>query len=95
MRTRENSRMTCASSCGCVKKPKLVLFVVAADEGWKPQSEEHLQILDVLGASGAVVALTKMDLVDADHLELRRAEVRDRLAGTALAGASIVPVTPA
>ena len=72
---------------------QLVLFVVAADEGWKPQSEEHLQILDVLGASGAVVALTKMDLVDADHLELRRAEVRDRLAGTALAGASIVPVS--
>ncbi|HSH32323.1 MAG TPA: GTP-binding protein, partial [Actinomycetota bacterium] len=41
-----------------------VLFVVAADEGWKPQSEEHLQILDVLGASSAVVALTKRDLVD-------------------------------
>ena len=38
---------------------RLVLFVVAADEGWKPQSEEHLQILDVLGVRGGVVALTK------------------------------------
>ena len=41
---------------------RLVLFVVAADEGWKPQSEEHLQIVDVLGAHGAIVALTKRDL---------------------------------
>ena len=44
---------------------RLVLFVVAADEGWKPQSEEHLEIVDVLGAHGAVIALTKRDLVDA------------------------------
>src|SRR5690242_8404787 len=43
---------------------RLVLFVVAADEGWKPQSEEHVQILDVLGVEGAVVALTKTDQVD-------------------------------
>ncbi|MCA1726683.1 MAG: 50S ribosome-binding GTPase, partial [Actinobacteria bacterium] len=38
---------------------RLVLFVVAADEGWKPQSEEHLQIVDILGAEAGVVALTK------------------------------------
>ena len=72
---------------------RLVLFVVAADEGWKPQSEEHLQILDVLGVSGAVVALTKLDLVDEEHLERTRAQVRARLEGTALAGAQIVPVS--
>ena len=36
---------------------RLILFVVAADEGWKPQSEEHLEIVDVLGAHGAVIAL--------------------------------------
>ncbi|MEX2458456.1 MAG: GTP-binding protein, partial [Actinomycetota bacterium] len=41
---------------------RLVLFVVAADEGWKPQSEEHLRILDVLGIDRAVIALTKSDL---------------------------------
>jgi selenocysteine-specific elongation factor len=69
---------------------RLVLFVVAADEGWKPQSEEHLQILDVLGASGAVVALTKRDLVDPEALTRRTGEVSGRLDGTRLAGAPVV-----
>jgi selenocysteine-specific elongation factor len=72
---------------------RLVLFVVAADEGWKPQSEEHLEILDVLGVAGGVVALTKRDLVDAETLEIAEAEVHDRLAGTALSDAPIVPVS--
>ena len=70
---------------------RLVLFVVAADEGWKPQSEEHLAIVDVLGADGAVVGLTKRDLVDEETLELAAREVRERLAGTALQQAPIVP----
>ena len=69
---------------------RLVLFVVAADEGWKPQSEEHLQIVDVLGVDGAVIALTKRDLVDEETLELAEEEVRDRVDGTALEGAPIV-----
>ncbi|HEY2803638.1 MAG TPA: SelB C-terminal domain-containing protein, partial [Actinomycetota bacterium] len=72
---------------------RLVLFVVAADEGWKPQSEEHLAILDVLGVEGAVVALTKRDLVDEEALEMARAEAEERIASTALAGAPIVPVS--
>ncbi len=72
---------------------RLVLFVVAADEGWRPQSEEHLQILDVLGVSGGVVALSKRDLVDAETLELAHEEVAERLQGTGLAGAPIVPVS--
>jgi selenocysteine-specific elongation factor len=63
---------------------RLVLFVVAADEGWKPQSEEHLAIVDVLGAHAGVVALTKTDLVDEETLALAEEEVRDRLSGTAL-----------
>jgi selenocysteine-specific elongation factor len=70
-----------------------VLFVVAADEGWKPQSEEHLQILDVLGARSAVVALTKRDLVDQETAAIATEEVRDRLAGTALSDAPIVAVS--
>src|SRR6266487_3979813 len=72
---------------------RLVLFVVAADEGWKPQSEEHLQIVDVLGVGGAVVALTKRDLVDDETIEAAATEVRARLAGTALGSARIVPVS--
>jgi len=69
---------------------RLVLFVVAADEGWKPQSEEHLQIVDVLGAGGAVVALTKSDLVDEESRNRRSNEIRQRLEGTRLEGAPIV-----
>ena len=42
------------------------LFVVAATEGWKPQSEEHLRILGLLGIGHGVVALTKSDVVDPD-----------------------------
>ncbi len=72
---------------------RLVLFVVAADEGWKPQSEEHLQILDVLGVRGGVIALTKRDLVDDEMLELATEEIRERVAGTGLADAPIVPVS--
>jgi selenocysteine-specific elongation factor len=68
---------------------RLVLFVVAADEGWRRQTEEHLAIVDVLGVTGAVVALTKRDLVDADRLEDARMEVIDRVRGSALEGAPV------
>src|SRR5713226_9627794 len=69
---------------------RLVLFVVAADEGWKPQSEEHLQIVDVLGVAGMVVALTKCDLVDGPTRASRIDEVRTRLQGARMADATIV-----
>src|SRR5881275_677907 len=59
---------------------RLVLFVVAADEGWKPQSEEHLQIVDVLGVEGGVVTLTKRDLVDEETLAIATEEVLERVA---------------
>src|ERR687888_2145849 len=72
---------------------RLVLFVVAADEGWKPQSEEHLQIVDVLGVHGGVVALTKKDLVDDETYGLAEDEVRERVSGTVLASAPIVGVS--
>jgi selenocysteine-specific elongation factor len=67
------------------------LFVVAADEGWMPQSEEHLAVLDLLQISPGVVALTRADLVDADDLELAAVAIAERLDGTSLAGAEIIP----
>ncbi len=73
----------------------LVLLVVAADEGWKPQSEEHLEILDVLGVTSGVVALTKRDLVDDEALAIAEHEVRERVAGTVLADAPVVAVSSA
>ena len=74
---------------------RLVLFVVAADEGWQPQSEEHLAIVDVLGVEGAVIALTKSDAVDPERLNETERDVRVRIAGTALENAAIVPVSAA
>jgi selenocysteine-specific elongation factor len=66
------------------------LFVVDASEGWRPQSAEHLAILDLLGIPGGVVALTKADLVDEATLDKVAGEVGDRLQGTTLAGAELV-----
>src|SRR5512142_739356 len=69
----------------------VALLVVAADEGVMPQTTEHLAILDLLRVRSGVVALTKCDLVDDEWLELVREEVRERLDGTTLAGAPIIP----
>jgi selenocysteine-specific elongation factor len=69
----------------------LALLVVAADDGWMPQTEEHLQILSYLGATRGVVALTKADLVD--DTSAREEEIRLQLQNSPLAEASIVPVS--
>jgi selenocysteine-specific elongation factor len=71
----------------------VALFVVAADEGWMPQSEEHLAVLDLLEVKRGVVALTKVDLVDADLRELAGAEIVDRLEGSSLQDAPLIPVS--
>jgi selenocysteine-specific elongation factor len=68
------------------------LFVVAATEGWKEQSEEHLRILELLGIARGVVALTKVGDLTEDLRELAALEIGDHLRGTFLDGAEIVPV---
>ena len=68
------------------------LFVVAATEGWKPQSEEHLRILELLGITNGVVALTQIDLVDDELAQLAHMDVEERTAGSFLETAEIVPV---
>src|SRR5512136_139919 len=69
------------------------LFVIAADEGVMPQTREHLAILDLLKVDAGVVALTKIDLVDAEWLELIQLDVQEALRGTVLASAPIIPVS--
>ncbi len=69
------------------------LLIVAADEGPMPQTAEHLAILDLLGIGSGVVVLTKADAVDEEWLELVREETRERIAGTTLSAAPIVPVS--
>src|SRR6478735_4331407 len=69
------------------------LLVVAADDGPRAQTREHLGLLDALGISAGVVAITKTDAVDALRLaEVRRA-VQELLEPTSLAGAPSVDVS--
>jgi selenocysteine-specific elongation factor len=70
-----------------------VLLVIAADDGWMPQTQEHVDILHLYGIDKGVVALTKADLVDPEWLELVQADVEERLAGTSLQGFPIIPVS--
>ncbi len=71
----------------------VAMLVVAADEGWMPQSEEHLAVLDLLDTDRALVALTKIDRVDDELMELAQLEIAEQLEGTSLQGAVIVPVS--
>ncbi len=68
----------------------LALFVVAADDGWMRQTEEHLQILMYLGVKRAVVALAKSDLGGIDIVTER---IREKLRDTPFARAPIVPTS--
>lgn len=69
----------------------VALFVVAADDGWMPQTEEHLQILHYLGVNRAVVALTKIDLLGSESAR-RDAfdQIRQRVAESPFAQAPII-----
>src|SRR3981081_3806758 len=57
----------------------VALLVVAANEGWMPQTEEHAPILDLLGARPGVVALTKASLVDDERLAFLLLELTERV----------------
>jgi selenocysteine-specific elongation factor len=69
------------------------LFVIAADEGISVQTREHFDILKLLGVKLGAVALTKSDLVDAEHIAGLTATVRDFVRGSFLAEAPILPVS--
>jgi selenocysteine-specific elongation factor len=73
----------------------VVLLVIAADESIKPQTREHLDILQLLGLQRGITVLTKSDAVDRDTLDVVRLEVEEFLRGTFLGGpsSSIVAVS--
>jgi len=71
---------------GCV-------LTVDAREGWMPQTEEHLRILEFVGLPHGVIALTKVDLCDDDSRELAILDITDRVAGTFLASAPVISVS--
>lgn len=69
----------------------LALFIIAADDGWMPQSEEHLHILTYLGISNIIIALTKADLCEDVPFSVEM--LRDELQDTPIAEAPIIPVS--
>lgn len=71
----------------------LALVVIAADDGVMPQTREHLAILDMLGLTRGIIALTKADLADPARRDALHAEIRAALAGTGLAEAEIIEVS--
>ena len=71
----------------------IVILVIAADEGIMPQTLEHLHILSLLETKRGLVALTKIDMVDPDWLELVQDDTRTRLQDTFLADAPIIPLS--
>jgi selenocysteine-specific elongation factor len=71
----------------------LVLFVVAADDGVMPQSEEHLDILHLLGVTRGIFVVTKIDLVDAGRVAAVREEIDILTLDTTLEGAPVLPVS--
>ena len=66
------------------------VLVVDAKEGWMPQTEEHFQILKLLGVACGVVALTKIDLIDEALENIRRREIAEHTSGSFLANSEII-----
>jgi len=71
----------------------LVLFTVAADDGVMPQTEEHLDILHLLGTRRGIFVITKADLADSPRLREVRDEIELLADGSTLAGAPIIEVS--
>jgi selenocysteine-specific elongation factor len=70
-----------------------VMLVVAADDGWMPQSEEHFQITRLLGVRRGLIVINKIDMVEPDWLDLLEQDIRHRIEGSFLSGAPIVRVS--
>ncbi|WML52786.1 selenocysteine-specific translation elongation factor [Neobacillus sp. PS3-12] len=70
----------------------LVVLVVAADEGVMPQTREHLDILGFLGIQNGIVAITKIDRVDAEFIDLVKDDIMVELQETVFADAPFILV---
>lgn len=71
----------------------VAVLVVSAVEGVMPQTREHVHVLELLGVTRMVVALTMCDLADSEMTELAELDVDDFLSDTVFERASIVPVS--
>ena len=71
----------------------VVLMVIAADEGFMPQTREHLGILSLLGVQNGIIVVTKADMVEPEWLEAIEEEAREDVQGTFLQDAPIIAVS--
>ena len=71
----------------------IVVMVIAADEGVMPQTREHMEICTLLGIRHGMVAVTKIDMVDEEWLELALEDIRDFVRGTFLEEAPIAAIS--
>ena len=71
----------------------IVAMVIAADEGVMPQTREHMEICTLLGVQHGLVALTKVDMVDEEMLELAQEDIGEFTRGSFLENAPIIPVS--
>jgi selenocysteine-specific elongation factor len=67
------------------------LLVIAADDGWMPQTQEHFDILKLLNLEYGLIALTKIDLVEPDWVELIASDIREKVKGSFLENVPIIP----
>lgn len=70
-----------------------VMLVIAADDGWMPQSQEHAQIIRLLGVRHGIIVINKCDLVESDWLDLLEKEIRQNLVDSFLASVPAVRVS--
>ncbi|MCH9024092.1 MAG: GTP-binding protein, partial [candidate division Zixibacteria bacterium] len=56
-----------------------VMLVIAADDGWMPQSEEHFQITRLLGVSSGIIVINKSDLAENDWLEILKSDIKTKV----------------
>ena len=68
-----------------------VLLVISADEGIKPQTREHFNILKHIGMTQGIIVITKCDLVDDVTLSVVTSEIKDMVRGTFLENAKVIP----
>ncbi|MEE8149849.1 MAG: selenocysteine-specific translation elongation factor [candidate division Zixibacteria bacterium] len=70
-----------------------VMLVIAADDGWMPQSEEHFQITRLLGVSIGIIVINKSDLAEDDWLEILKSDIKEKVKDSFLKDAPIVVVS--
>ncbi len=71
----------------------LVVMTIAADEGVMPQTREHMEICTLMGIKYGFIAMTKIDMVDDELMELAEEDIKEFTTGTFLENAPVVPVS--